>query len=155
MCQKSCVMCHVSCVMCHVPWVNVKCHVSDVFYFYFEMLELVGGGSHGGVRGSRQGLLPPRRFLCLHQPPGNDLTWPLFPTYPSWSGESATAPAVGTSWHRLSSQSSERSWRPLTLDGSRWNVLYLISYQLRLIHSRSMIYEQAQRCQLKMSLLLI
>ena len=33
--------------------------------------------------------------------------------------------------------SSHRSWRPLTLDGSGWNVLYLISCQLRLIHSIS------------------
>ena len=70
---------------------------------------------HGAVRGSRQGLFPPRRFLCLHQPLGNDLNWPLSPTYPSWSGESAVAPAAGTSWPRLALQSSERSWRPLTL----------------------------------------
>ena len=29
---------------------------------------------HGAVQGSGQGLFPPRRFLPLHQPPGNDLT---------------------------------------------------------------------------------
>ena len=90
---------------------------------------------HCAVRGSRQGLFPPRRFLCLHQSAVDDLTWPLSPTYPSWSGESAAAPTAGTSWPRLSPQSSERSWRPLTLDGTGWNVLYLISCQLRLIQS--------------------
>ena len=56
---------------------------------------------------------------------------------PSWSGESAAVPAAGTSWPHLDPPSSERSWRPLTLDGAGWNVLYLISCQLRLIHSRS------------------
>ena len=31
-------------------------------------------GNHSAVQGSGQGLLPPRRFLPLHQPPGDDLT---------------------------------------------------------------------------------
>ena len=92
---------------------------------------------HGALRGSRQGLFPPRQFLRLHQPPGNDLTWPLSPTYPSWSEESAAAPAAGTNWPRLAPPSSERRWRPLTLDDTGCNVLYLISCQLRLIHIRS------------------
>ena len=92
---------------------------------------------HSAVRGSRQGLFPPRRFLLLNQQLGNDRTWPLSQTYPSWPGESAAAPAAGTSWPRLTPQSSERSCGPLTLDGSGSNVLYLISCQLRLIHSRS------------------
>ena len=60
-----------------------------------------------------------------------------WPHLTSWSGESAAAPAAGPSWPRLAPQSLERSWRPLTLDGAGWNVLYLISCQLRLIHSRS------------------
>ena len=77
------------------------------------------------------------RFLPLHQPPGDDLTWPLSPTNPFWWGESAVAPAACTSWPRLAPPSSERSWRPLTLDGAGWNILYLISCELRLIHSRS------------------
>ena len=47
---------------------------------------------------------------------------------PSGQGESAAAPAAGTSWPRLAPPSLERSWRPLTLDGAGWNVLYLISY---------------------------
>ena len=93
--------------------------------------------THGALRGSRQGLFPPRRFILLNQQLGNDLTGPLSATYLSWSEESAAAPAAGTSWPRLSPQSSERSWRPLTLDGNGWNVLYLISCQLRLIHSGS------------------
>ena len=64
---------------------------------------------HGGVPGSGQGLFPPRRFLRLHQPPGNNLTWPLSPTNSSWSGESDAAPAVDTSWPCLAPPSSERS----------------------------------------------
>ena len=62
------------------------------------------------------------RFLRLHQPAVDDITLPL---------------SAGTSWPRLAPTSSERSWRPLTLDGAGWNVLYPISCQLRLIHSRS------------------
>ena len=92
---------------------------------------------HGAMQGAGQGLVPPRQFLHLHQPPGDDLTWPLSPTNPFWSGESAAAPTAGTSWPRLAPPSSERSWRPMTLDGAGWNVLYLISCQLRLKHSRS------------------
>ena len=87
-----------------------------------------------------RGFFPPCRFLPLHQLPGNDLTWPLSSTNPFWSGESAAAAAADTSWPRLAPPTSERSWRPLTLEGAGWNVLYLISYilcQLRLMHSRS------------------
>ena len=73
-------------------------------------------------------MIPPRWFLPLHQPPGDDLTWPLSPTYLFWSGESVAAPAAGTSWPRLAPPSSERSWRPLTLDGTGCNFLYPISY---------------------------
>ena len=46
-------------------------------------------------------------------------------------------PAAGTSWPGLAPQLSDRSWRPLTPDGAARNGLYLISCQLRLIHSRS------------------
>ena len=79
------------------------------------------------VRGSGQGLFRSRQFLRLHQPPGDDLTWPLSPRNPFWSEESAAAPAAGTSWPRLAPSSSERSWRPPTLEGAVWNVLYLMS----------------------------
>ena len=66
---------------------------------------------HGAVRGSRQGLFPPRRFLLLNQQLGNDLTWPLSPTYPSWSGESAAAPAAGTSSPRSHRREDGSHWR--------------------------------------------
>ena len=86
---------------------------------------------HCAVQGSGQGLFPLRWFLPLHQCSGDDLTWPLSPTNPFWSGESAAAPAAGSSWPRLAPPSLERSWRPLTLDSAGWNVIYLISCQLR------------------------
>ena len=42
---------------------------------------------HGAVQGAGQGLFPPRPFLCLHQPPGDNLTSPLSPINPFWSGD--------------------------------------------------------------------
>jgi hypothetical protein len=111
-------------LVCHN--VVALCCNGTVLYWYCAVMVLYC--SHGAVRGSGQGLFPPRRFLRLHQPPGDDLTWPLSPTITSWSGESAAAAAAGTSWPRLAPRSSERSWRPLTLDGAGWNVHCLISY---------------------------
>ena len=116
------------CTHCRAPVLSwfICCRVSAVVQqlHYTETPFNV----HGAVRGSGQGLFPPRWFLRLHQPPGDNLTWPLSPTNTSWSGESTAAPAAGTSWPRLAPQSLERSWRPLTLDSARWNVLYPISY---------------------------
>ena len=66
-------------------------HIVHIFHI-IHTIHIVHIVHHGAVRGSRQGLFPPRRFLPLHQPPGDDFTWPLSPTNPFWSGESAVGP---------------------------------------------------------------
>ena len=58
-------------------------------------------GRARAVRGLCKGLFPPRQFLPLHKLPGDDLTWPLSPNNPFWSGESAEAAAARTIWPRL------------------------------------------------------
>ena len=106
---------------------TIHCVLFTVTFLLFTVITLISWQffpHHGAVQGSRQGLFQPRRFLLLHQSLGNDLTWPLSLTNPSWSGESAAVPAVDTSWPRIALRSSERSWRPLMLDGAGWNVLY-------------------------------
>ena len=120
---------HVTNIALYFHWGFYVIDVTLFFYMCYGILLRIA--VQGAVRGSRQGLFPPRRFLPLHQPTEDDLTWPLSPTNPFWSGESA-----GTSWPRLTPPSSERSWRPLSLDGAGWNVLYLISCQLRLIYDQ-------------------